>query len=383
MLSESARYWANDFGQYWSGAQRLAAGYSPYAWVAESRPLTAHDYHYPPLLAILLAPASTMLNASTAITLWAIIGMLSLLGGVWLSYRGLRVHSPRAARAVLFAAAVVLPAATWAVGLGQLSPELLVLTAGLFAALQAGHPRLAGSLLAVGGLLKAFPFVLLLYLWGYQQWPAFRAAVVGAALLGLACLIVLGSDLAAYLTTVLPAQRAWLAWLYNQSLAGLIARLAIGPMGDPPTLTISPGTLLVIGLTSLSVVAQTGYAVRRAARYEGRGAVAFALCVVTMLLVSPINGNYNGALLLVPLAVLFLQLPQLGLVDRALGYGALALFSLPVEYCGNGLPRLCQALEAPVLGMLLLYALFVRRCLAEEWRGEASRRQGLAVPPAV
>src|SRR4051794_37499186 len=61
MLSESARYWANDFGQYWSGAQSLAAGHGPYAWLAENRPLTAQDYHYPPLLAMLLAPATTVL----------------------------------------------------------------------------------------------------------------------------------------------------------------------------------------------------------------------------------------------------------------------------------------------------------------------------------
>jgi hypothetical protein len=61
----------DDFTPYWNGAQAVAAGQSPYAWVAEQRPQEVPDYIYPPLLALLLAPAVPWLDYPAARWAWA------------------------------------------------------------------------------------------------------------------------------------------------------------------------------------------------------------------------------------------------------------------------------------------------------------------------
>ena len=126
----------DDFKQYWTGATSVAAGQSPYAWLAEGRPQEGHDYVYPPLPALLLAPFALFLDYPTMRWLWLGLSIISLGVGLVLIWRtsGLFLWTSRGARphAVLMDVVALLPFAVtlqWAngaLGFGQLTPELLL-----------------------------------------------------------------------------------------------------------------------------------------------------------------------------------------------------------------------------------------------------------------
>src|SRR5437868_11203508 len=68
----------DDFTPYWNGALAVAAGASPYGWLAENRPQAVPDYIYPPLLALLLAPFARVLDATSARWGWLVLSTASL-----------------------------------------------------------------------------------------------------------------------------------------------------------------------------------------------------------------------------------------------------------------------------------------------------------------
>src|SRR5215212_4174073 len=77
----------DDFTPYWNGAKSVAAGHSPYEWLAENRPQEVPDYIYPPLLALVLAPFTLVLDYPTARWVWLGISTLFVAASVPLIWR--------------------------------------------------------------------------------------------------------------------------------------------------------------------------------------------------------------------------------------------------------------------------------------------------------
>ncbi|HLH21033.1 MAG TPA: glycosyltransferase family 87 protein [Chloroflexota bacterium] len=374
----------DDFTPYWNGARAVAAGQSPYAWLAENRPQEVPDYIYPPLLAMLLAPFALVLDYAAARWAWLALSAACLLVAAALAWRtsGLRARGP--GKMALVPLLVLLPAATSALGAGTLSPVLALTTAGTFAAALGGRGRLAGALVAVGAYLKSFPALLGGYLLLRRQWRAALAALASGLLLVAASLLLLGWQVHwAYLTGVIPAQRRWFGMPLNVSLTGLFTRLFSAGGFGTPVVDAPALASLAIGATTAALLAASAYAIWRARSDRGGEAAAFGLAVVAMLLLSPINGQYNLVIAVVPVAVAAAAVQRAW--PRHLRWLLLIalLLSLPVEPCDLALLRdacmgpagLAEGLPwrqawgsllitGPLWGLLALWALLFRLCLA-------------------
>ncbi len=365
----------DDFTPYWNGASAVAAGQTPYAWLDENRPLGLRDFHYPPILAVLLAPVPRLMDYPTARWGWLGFSILCLVASVLLIWRtsGLRLHDPTAL-AVAPAFALV-PPLTLALGIGQLSPQLLLVMAGAYAALGARRDGLAGGLVALGAYLKTFPGLLAGYFLLRRDWRALAASVLGGLLLLTLTLLALGWEPhRTYLTRVVPTQSIWIGGPFNVSIAGVLTRLLIANPFTTPIVDSGRIGQAVIVVVTLLVLAVTASATWRAPAGRRGENTAFALVVTTSLLVSPINGNYNLIILILPLLAAAARVQEAW--PRHLRWLLLAalLLGLPVEYYdiwpidpmpwrigwGNLLT------SGPFFGLLTLWALMVRLCLERD-----------------
>lgn len=372
----------DDFTPYWNGAAAVAAGQSPYAWLAEHRPQEVTDYIYPPLLAVLLAPATRVLDYAVARWAWLGIGVGCVLTGLWLIWRttGLTVHGP--SRLAAWALVVLLPLLLGPLGTGQLTPLLFLLITGAHALLVARRPVVAGGALAGAAYLKSFPGLLIGYLLLRREWRGLAGAVGGG--LGLVGLTLLGVGWEphwAYFAGVVPAQRRWFGMPLDVSINGFWTRLLMDNGFTTPVVSANALGVAAIAATTLVVLGLTGWAVWRLPAGRAQESLGFALVVAAMMLVAPINGQYNLLLAVLPLAVLVAHVQAAWPRDLRWLLVILLLLSLPVEPCDLVVFRdaclasggLYEALvwrqgwgtllvSGPFFGLLLLWGVLLRLC---------------------
>jgi len=292
----------DDFTPYWNGAAAVAAGQDPYAWVSTARHQETADYIYPPPLALLLAPLTRVVDYPTARWLWLALGAAFVAVSVALVWRtsGLRA---RGVSALACAALIGLwPSLVSALAAGTLSPMLLLAVAGAYASLRAGRPLVAGGLVALAGYSKSFPALLAVYLLLRGRWRAcLGVAATGIALLTWTLLALGWEAHWRYLSGVVPAQRFWFGATSNVSLTGVVTRLlSENPFTTPVAAApvIAPAS---IALAAAALLAATACAVWRLPADWESESLGFGLAVTAMLLVSPINGNGNLILAIIPL----------------------------------------------------------------------------------
>lgn len=389
--------WAvgDDFTPYWNGAVAVAEGRNPYGWLAEGRPQEVRDYIYPPLLALLLAPFTALMDYPTARWAWLGFSVLCTVAGLVLVWRTSRLRARGRAALALLPFLALIPPTTGALGFGQLSPQLLLVIAGAYAAVGARRMGAAGALLAVGTYLKSFPGVIALYLLARRRWRGCVVALgAGAALVALSLLVLGVQPHWDYLSGVVPAQRRWFAAMSNISFTGLFTRLFTTNLFAAPVVVADGLAALAIALCAGVVLAVSAYAIWRARADGAAEAAAFGVAVVAALVVSPINGTQNLLIAALPLAVAAAH------VQAAWPHGlrwllvVTLLLSLPVEPCdlaplrgwclqdAAGLPLAAlpwrlgwgNLLTAgPLLGLLALWGLLVRCCLQPPALAAATR----------
>src|SRR5215218_1296507 len=378
----------DDFWAYWNAANSVAAGQSPYEWLVENQPgpeAFTSVYVYPPLLAVLLAPLTQVLDYSTVRWAWLIFSVLCLVLGAALVWRtsGLRLRDRNPL--ILVSCLALLPSATWALVLGQLSPQLLLVIAGISAALGARQPAMAGTFLAFGAYLKSFPVLLGGYLLLRRQWRGCLAAITAGLLLVTLSLLALGWEPHwTYLTTVVPAQRLWFGLPSEVSITGFFTRLLVeSPFDDPfttPVVVAEAAAQVAIAFSAVALLVASSYAIWRARSDREGEAAAYALAVVATMLVSPISGAYNLVIALLPLAVAAAHVQAAWPRHQWWFFLALMLLSLPVfpfdlwpvpAY----FPRVPGDLppsqmgwgnllaSGPFFGLVVLWGLLVRLCL--------------------
>jgi hypothetical protein len=333
MLVLAILYFQIDFDVLWSGAVTLASGHDPYAWVTNETFADIRGYIYPPLFALVLAPFTWVLDPAAARWWWLGCGILCAATSAWLIWRVVPLRAREDRGLVLLISLPLAPVLTWALGVGQPSPELLLLITAAYAALRARRNVAAGALLALGASLKVFPAVLGGYLLLRRRWAAAASAVaVGLGLLA-ATSLLLGVNLYwTWLGVMSRTQedRSWVGEPAHISLPAFFTRLFTARTTTTPIVAWEPLAQLLIVLSSLAVLAAAGYAIWRA---RGRDDVAYALTVVSMLLITPVSGQYNLVIAALPLAVAAARAR-----DDWRRYGTwlvatCVLLTLPADYC--------------------------------------------------
>ncbi len=385
-LVDSMLVEGDDFTPYWNGATSVAGGQNPYGWLAENRPQEVRDFIYPPLLALVLAPFTGLVDYPTARWAWLWFSVACMLVGLVLTWRtsGLQAHGRPVLALLPFLALV--PPTMGALGFGQLSPQLLLVAAATYAAaVEKRRPGLAGALIAVGAYLKSFPAVLGIYLLARRQWAGCLAAVGTALALVALSVLVLGWPAHwDYLTGVVPAQRRWFAAMSNISFTGFFTRLFAANGFTAPIVVADAWAQAAIGVCSAVLLGATGWAIWRARPDRPAQSAAFGAAVVAALLISPINGTQNLLIVALPLAAAAAGVQAMWPRDLRWLLVVMLLLCLPVEFCdlaplrdsclreGQLVPvgelpwrlgwgNLLTA--GPLLGLLVLWGLLVRQCL--------------------
>jgi Glycosyltransferase family 87 len=266
-----------------------------------------------PPAAVLLALPLAYLPYRDAALVWNLSSLLMLVASLYLVAMGLRIPFSIWS---LFPTATLLSLCTpllMQLHLGQLNLVILLLLTGVWAADRSGRPLLAGTCLGIAAAIKLFPGFLFLYFIMRGRWKTVIAGAVSLFLLAGFTAALFGPEAYRYyFLNVLPRVAKFRGLWANASLVGFWVKLFDPPSEYPRVVPIwhSPAAARLGILVSCSaILAVFAWIVRRSKSLVEQD-LAFGLAVTAMLLVSPITWDHYLLLLLVPLAVTWVQLPQ-------------------------------------------------------------------------
>jgi len=197
--------------------------------------------------------------------------------------------------------------------LGQLNLVILLLLTGVWAADRSGRPLLAGTCLGIATAIKLFPGFLFLYFIIKGRWKTVIAGAASLFLLGGFTAALFGPEAYRYyFLVVLPRVAKFRGLWANASLVGFWVKLFDPPAEYPRVVPIwhSPAAArLGVVVSCSAILAILAWIVRRSKSLLEQD-LAFGLAVTAMLLVSPITWDHYLLLLLVPIALTWVRLPQ-------------------------------------------------------------------------
>lgn len=343
-----SRFEILDFYQEWSSARSLMTGRSIYAPLSETvgpylglfrKPGT--EWHWsvnvhPPTSVLLGIPfqATDYWNAFLA---WNLTSLAALAISLGLVIRELKIQFT--ARCVLpLLAGLLLFEPLWQQTIqGQLNLILLLILTGVWVADRRDRPILAGSLTGLALIIKLFPGFLFVYFLFQRRWKAviagFFSAVAGTVL----TLVLTGPE--AYMTywnDVFPTTAQWWSAWNNASLAGFWFKLfSAEQFGRQLTPLFASTDLARVGtMISWCVVLVLLLPVVWKAKQREERDHAFGLSLTAMLLISPVTWEHYFLLLLLPLTLVWMTLPESGPRRWLLGF-VLMSFGMPLMTFGN------------------------------------------------
>jgi alpha-1,2-mannosyltransferase len=223
------------------------------------RPHTEKGFTYPPFAILILLPLVLGTETTATILLTAVSGGLVVLTTWWLvSPVAVRHGWPRwVAVGAAVPLVVALEPVRETLGWGQIDLVIAALVLADVVALRRGHPW-AGVGIGLATAIKVTPGLFLVYLAVTRRW---RAAAVAAGTFGVTVLVGFAVD---------PSVRYWTRVLWqtgrvgpptdpnDQSLLGLLARLA-APSAPSHALWLAVvGLALVVGITRAAVLHRRG-----------------------------------------------------------------------------------------------------------------------------
>jgi hypothetical protein len=335
-------------------------------------------FMYPPACAVFLAPVS-LLGPTGLVVALVVVNAAAWLASILLAVRLATGEWKRQHLLVYVIPSLVIVVYAWSnFHLGQPSLVLLALMLGAFVALQARRGVLAGALVAVAAAIKAFPFIIIVYLLYRRYWVATASLLVTLAFL----FIVLPApfrgfeqarnDLQLWTEGMLlkyddtgVAQRPGRSnsWK-NQSIFGVANRLLrhvdydeqfavhTPRYANVADLSFSVVNRIIAGVALFFGFAYIAVLPRRALRTRETDAMEFALLVLLILIFTPLAFGYLFACLLFPLTVIVRRLltswsPAL-LVPTLTAVALLAL-TIPLQ-------RLAQAYGNTMFATMILFA---------------------------
>jgi hypothetical protein len=196
---------SNDFAAYHTAARGVLRG------ELESSYRAARPYQYPPTLAVLLAPLG-LLPARAASILWTAGNLALLLWTLRLSREAL--GPPVAGLDQVLGLLLIARAAESDFANGNANTLVLFFLILGLAVARRGSGAAGGSLLALAGLLKLAPLLLLPWILWRRRWNLALGFLIG--------LVLWGGVLPALVLGPLPFARAWKAF-YQETLRPLAA----------------------------------------------------------------------------------------------------------------------------------------------------------------
>ncbi len=288
----------HDFRTMFRGMQALHNDLPMYDVDGMAREPFAAYYKYPPMFAGLLEPLHP-LGFRRASRVWVGFLLACYFGALALLCRSfhLRFRSPPFYLALI--TALVFQPSIDSLWNGQLDAPLLLILAAVWAALARGREVRAGALIALAAMMKVYPVYMASFLLLRRRWIALLScAVSGLLLLGASILLTGWPEHVEFVTRVLPINAGTTAWVENQSLPGLFARLYVdGRIDGPSKETIAPAATVLGAITGAAVLAATFLAGLRTTRERA----LFGALVAALLLALPVAWIIYEALLLIPL----------------------------------------------------------------------------------
>lgn len=246
-------WYHQDLDAYLAAGRAVLNGqplYDPFLHHPFPDPALRPAYIYPPAFALLVAPLD-LLSRAAANIVWLLVGQAALAVAVVLALRWLR-PAAWALTAILCATATFYPLWIDAIQ-GQANLLVLLLVLVGIAGIVQGKPRLAAAL-GVAAALKLTPLILLGWLLLDRRlreasWMlgAFVGITAAAALLRF-------DDTLIFFRQVLPALAQGSAIYANQSLQGVVARVATSNAYTQPW-TVLPWAHLVAAILVAALVA--------------------------------------------------------------------------------------------------------------------------------
>jgi hypothetical protein len=293
--------YATDFTALYRGAHAFLAG-EPLYNLADIRFNHLGDtYKYPPFFVFLMGPFSQH-GYEWGIAAWNLLNLTLLLLAVFLLWRG--SGQPVRAWSTLGLAYLVLAFNPLAETMdnGQADIIILAVLAGALLALRAGRWGVWGALLAFPAMVKLYPAYLLLHALALRSWRGMAGFALGGALFGGLALALLGWPVhATFLFEVLPAIGGGTAWVENQTINGLLNRLATDQIALRPDEAAWVGAL-----TYASALLFSGLTWWRVQGMQP--AAGFGLWIVTLLIILPTAWVHYHSLLLIPFSLLLVRL---------------------------------------------------------------------------
>ena len=275
----------------WHGESDLQVYRGAVAWSVH-RPLysfrlrgTPYGFSYPPFAAYLMRPLA-WLTRTEAMVLNEIASVLVLVGTTWWLVAPVAARHGwpvRTAVGVAVPSAYVLEPVRETLGLGQVNLYLAALVLMDVAALRRGS-RFAGLGIGLAAAVKLTPGLFIPYLAITGRWRA--AGVATGAFLGAAAV--------AFALSPATSVQFWTRTLFqtsrvgptgavaNQSILGLLTRLAAPHRPDTALTVVVLGAVLVVGLTRA-----------RSAHRQGDEIVGCTLTGLTACLLSPISWTHH------------------------------------------------------------------------------------------
>ncbi len=309
-----------DFFQEWASAKNYFNGLPVYArhgetlerylgegWKVPDR-LGVRINAHPPTSVLLGLPLAS-LSYWDAFLIWSLLSLAALTASFWLMIRQL---------GIAFSPWLLLPLVTILLlcgpfrqhmNQGQLGIILLLLITASWAASRSGWLLWAGVFLGAATALKLFPGFLFLYFVLWRQWRTVGAGIVTVAVLTALTAAIFGVDTYhSYVRDALPEAARFRNGWNNASLLGFWSKLFDEGAGQVVPLWYSPWLAWAGTLTcSAAVAALTARAIWRV-RSQAECGTAFGLCVIAMLLLSPVTWEHYFVLLFLPAIILWARL---------------------------------------------------------------------------
>ena len=241
--------------------------------------------------------------------------------------------------------------------LGQSSMIIAACLIGGWFNLRLKKEYIAGFLFAIATLMKLFPGLVLLYLLILKQWRALIAMVSFIVIgLSLTAFIVGLDDMRTYaVIMVFRDIDDYRGYVLNHSIGGIVTRLFGKPMGWFEPLVELPyiASLLII-LLSIGILIYTTLKLREMAAKKERADDAFALTLVTMLLLSPITWSHIFPVLILPMGLLLREyIDEPSPKTLRLFLFILFLVSLPDVIIARSLMSIYYPFKMPLYGRIL------------------------------
>lgn len=265
------------------------------------------EYVYPPIVVLGFVPYGLFSSWEIPFAIHALVN-LSLLGALaWVTLRELEylgVPIARADRVLIVAFCVASLYPLMNLGLGQVDPFITLLITMVFIGVERRRDHLAGTALAIAGIIKLFPIAIGIWLLYQRRWRAIATAFLVGVLAILVSLFVFGLQTnQAYVELILFERSRLQAFAEGLSpdffSISLIRPISTLMQGLPPI------TFLIVSVALVAPILWFIYQ-RTTTRVDRH--VAYLATLIAVIIALP-SSNFNHLLYLYfPLIVLFYSL---------------------------------------------------------------------------